>query len=460
MRQQKSPKGIIMEVYMPENRETLYQRPAELLQRLIRFDTTNPPGNERECIRFIAGLLEEAGIATTLIARTPERPNLVARLKGEGNAPPLLLYGHVDVVTTSGQNWQHPPFEAHLVDGYVWGRGALDMKGGVAMLLAAFLKARMEGAQLPGEVIFAAVADEEAGGEFGARYLVEQHPGLFEGARFAFSEFGGFNLSMSGRRFYPIMIAEKQICAMRVTFRGQGGHGSIPVKGECMARLGRALQILDQRRLPVHITPAVKMMMDGISAALPGMPGLALRQITNPALTDGVLKLLGERSKLFSPLFRNTVSPTMLQASDKINVIPCEVSLGLDGRLLPGSRPDQMVAELRALLGEDFELEVVAAEAGPAGLDMGLFDMLSGVLRKLDPEGVPVPYVMPGVTDARFFSQLGIQTYGFVPLKLPEDFNFVGTVHAENERVPVAALDFGTTAIFQALQQFHQIREA
>jgi acetylornithine deacetylase/succinyl-diaminopimelate desuccinylase-like protein len=150
----------------------------------------------------------------------------------------------------------------------------------------------------------------------------------------------------------------------------------------------------------------------------------------------------------------------MLQASDKINVIPCEVGLGLDGRLLPGSRPEQMVAELRALLGEDFELEVVAAEAGPAGLDMGLFDMLGGVLRQLDPQGIPVPYVMPGVTDARFFSQLGIQTYGFVPLKLPEDFNFVGTVHAENERVPAAALDFGTAAIYQAIQQFHQVRES
>ena len=440
---------------MPERREPLYQHPAELLQNLIRFDTTNPPGNEEECIRYISGLLEEAGIETSLIARTPERPNLVARLKGAGNSPPLLLYGHVDVVTTAGQNWQYPPFEGRLVDGYVWGRGALDMKGGVAMLMAAFLKAKVEGAHLPGDVIFAAVVDEEVGGDFGAKFLVKEHPGLFEGVRYAFSEFGGFNMTISGKRFYPIMIAEKQICAMKVTFRGQGGHGSMPVQGECMAKLARTLEILDRRRLPVHITPAVKMMTESVSAAFPGITSLVLRQITNPALADPVLKLLGQRGQLFSRLIRNTVSPTMLQASDKINVIPCEVSLGLDGRQVPGGKPEQMVAELRALLGEGLDLEVMAAEPGPAEPDMGLFELLSHVLRELDPEGIPIPYVLPAVTDARFFSKLGIQTYGFLPLRLPEDFNFDRTVHAENERVPAAALDFGTAAIYRAMQQFH-----
>jgi len=251
------------------------------------------------------------------------------------------------------------------------------------------------------------------------------------------------------------MIAEKQICAMKVTFRGQGGHGSMPVQGECMAKLARTLEILDRRRLPVHITPAVKMMTESVSAAFPGITSLVLRQITNPALADPVLKLLGQRGQLFSRLIRNTVSPTMLQASDKINVIPCEVSLGLDGRQVPGGKPEQMVAELRALLGEGLDLEVMAAEPGPAEPDMGLFELLSHVLRELDPEGIPIPYVLPAVTDARFFSKLGIQTYGFLPLRLPEDFNFDRTVHAENERVPAAALDFGTAAIYRAMQQFH-----
>jgi acetylornithine deacetylase/succinyl-diaminopimelate desuccinylase-like protein len=292
---------------MPTNDPTLSQRPAELLQRLIRFDTSNPPGNERECIHWIGNLLEEAGLEPTFLARTPERPNVIARLKGEGSAPPLLLYGHVDVVTTGGQSWSHPPFEGRMVDGFIWGRGALDMKSGVAMMLAAFLKARAEGLRLPGDVIFAAMADEEAGGEFGAKFLVEQHAGLFQDVRCALSEFGGFNLSIGGVRFYPIQIAEKQTCWMKITFHGQGGHGSMPVQGGAMAGLSRALQILDRRSLPVHVTPPVKLMMDSLSAALPGLTGFLVGQITNPALADPLLKLLGERVRLFSPLLHNTV---------------------------------------------------------------------------------------------------------------------------------------------------------
>ncbi|PJH76208.1 MAG: hypothetical protein CO064_02515 [Anaerolineae bacterium CG_4_9_14_0_8_um_filter_58_9] len=157
---------------------------------------------------------------------------------------------------------------------------------------------------------------------------------------------------------------------------------------------------------------------------------------------------------LFAPLLHNTVSPTMLHASDKVNVIPSEIELGLDGRLLPGFRPEDMTRELRALLGDDFDLEIVLFDPGPAEADMGLFDTLGAVLRELDPQGIAVPLVMSGVTDARFFSRLGIQTYGFIPLKLPEDFNFIRTIHAADERVPVDALDFGAQAIFKAMQRF------
>ncbi|MEW6094803.1 MAG: M20/M25/M40 family metallo-hydrolase [Chloroflexota bacterium] len=433
----------------------IYTRPAELLQALIRFDTTNPPGNERPCIEYINGLLKEAGIETALVANAPERPNLIARLKGTGDAPPLLLYGHVDVVTTANQKWTHPPFEAKIVDGYIWGRGALDMKHGVAMYLAAFLRAKAEGVSLPGDVIFAALADEEAGDDYGARFLVDKHPDLFKGVRYALGEFGGFNLSIAGKRFYPIMIAEKQVCWMKAAFRGRGGHGSMPVRGQAIAKLGRALKLLDEHPLPVHITPSVRMMMEELAKNLGGVTGLIVRQILNPALTNTVLKMLGERGSLFAPLVRNTVSPTMLKASDKANVIPAEVTLGLDGRLVPGAKPEEMIRELRALLGDDLEIEVFKAEPGPAAPDMGLFETLGNVLREFDPQGIPLPYVMTGVTDARFFSLLGIQTYGFTPLKLPEDFNFVATVHAADERVPVEAVEFGAQAVYQAIQRFH-----
>jgi acetylornithine deacetylase/succinyl-diaminopimelate desuccinylase-like protein len=444
-----------MGLFMPKQPNPIYERPAELLQNLIRFNTTNPPGNERPCIQYINGLLKEAGIKTNIVARTPGRPNLIARLKGEGKARPLLLYGHVDVVTTEGQKWTHPPFEGRIVDGYIWGRGALDMKGGVAMLLSAFLKAKTEKIPLPGDVLFAAVADEEAGDEFGVRYLVDKHPDLFKGVHYAFGEFGGFNLSMSGKRFYPIMVAEKQTCWMRATFQGPAGHGSMPIRGGAMAKLARALRLLDEHSLPVHVTPAVRLMIESLAKNLGGVTGLVVRQLLNPALTETILKVMGKQGSLFGPLLHNTISPTMLKASDKVNVIPGEVSLGLDGRLVPGGKPEEMIRELHALLGEDVQFEVFKAEPGPAAPDMGLFDTLGNVLSDLDPTAIPLPFVMSGVTDARFFSKLGIQTYGFTPLQLPENFSFISTIHAADERVPVAALDFGVRAIFSAMQKFH-----
>jgi acetylornithine deacetylase/succinyl-diaminopimelate desuccinylase-like protein len=433
----------------------IYQHPAELLQTLIRFDTTNPPGNESECIQFINGLLTEAGIPTTLLGKTPQRQNVIARLKGSGKAPPLLLYGHVDVVTVAGQKWKYPPFEGRIAEDFVWGRGALDMKGGVAMMLAALLKAKDENISLPGDVIFAAVADEENGGVFGARFLAEEHPVLFKDVHYALGEFGGFNMPISGQRFYPIMVAEKQLCWMRATLRGPGGHGSMPLRGGAMAKLARILKTLDEKRMPVHITPVAHQMLTGIAEHLPGAAGLLIRQIANPALTDRVLDLLGASVRTFDPLVHNTVAPTVLHGSEKVNVIPAEISLGLDGRLLPGQKPEDMLRELGALLGPEVELSIEHYDPGPSAPDMGLFDTLGGILRETDPGGFPIPLLLSGVTDARFFSKLGIQTYGFLPLSLPPDFNFTATIHAADERVPVAALDFGTQAIFKALQRFH-----
>ncbi len=430
----------------------IYQRPAELLQQLIRFDTTNPPGNEADCIAFIDGLLRQAGIATTWLARTPQRPNLIARLPGQGKAPPLLLYGHVDVVTTENQPWTRPPFEGVIQDGFIWGRGALDMKGGVAMMLAAFLRAKAEKTSLPGDVVLAILSDEEHGGDFGAKFLVEEHAEQFQGVRYALGEFGGFSMTIGGKRFYPIQIAEKQMCLMRATVRGQGGHGSLPVRGQAMARLARLLHNLDRKRLPLHITPAVRLMIESLGAALGGVQGLVVRQLLNPMLSDRLLSQMGENSRLFEPLLHNTVSPTVLRASEKFNVIPSEVSVGLDGRLLPGYTPDDMLAELGDMVGPEVEFEVIRYDPGPADPDMGLFETLANILRQADPQGVPLPYVLSAITDARFFSKLGIQTYGFLPMQLPESFNFSQTIHAADERIPVDAVQFGSQAIFHALQ--------
>jgi len=439
---------------LKNNPSSIYQRPAELLQRLIQFDTTNPPGNEAECINFIKSLLTEAGIETTILGQTPERPNLIAKLPGQGSASPLLLYGHVDVVTTENQQWQHPPFEGKVVDGFVWGRGALDMKGGVAMMLAAFLRAKYEDLKLPGDVILAIVSDEEAGGDFGSKYLVENHPDLFEGIRYAIGEFGGFTFYVGKQRFYPVMIAEKQICWIKATMRGPGGHGSLPVQDGAMAALSRLLERLDRHRLPVHVTPVARLMIETITSAIGGLKGLILNQLTNPLLTDRVINILGENGHIFNSILHNTVSPTILQGSTKINVIPSEVTVELDGRLLPGYHPDDMVAELHQIVGDDIEIEVVLHDPGPTEPDMGLFDLLAGILRQADPDGIPLPFLLSGCTDARFFSQLGIQTYGFLPMTLPEDFNFSQTIHAADERIPVEAIDFGANAIYELLQCF------
>ncbi|MGF1506057.1 MAG: M20/M25/M40 family metallo-hydrolase [Anaerolineae bacterium] len=428
--------------------------PQELMQTLIRLDTTNPPGNEILCIQYIDSLLNEAGISTTILARDPNRPNLIARLTGRGDAPPLLLYGHVDVVTTVDQEWTYPPFEAREVDGFIWGCGTLDMKGPLTMLIAAFLKAAR--IDLPGDVILCVVSDEEAGGNYGARFLVEQHPEQFDGVRFALGEFGGFTLYFNGGRFYPIMIGEKLSCATRATLRGTGGHAAFPVRGSAMGDLGRVLDVLDRKRLPVHVTPYTRIMLEALAAELSFPANAMMRGLLNPMLTDRILDLLGESGMLFDNLLHNTVSPTMVRASEVINVIPGVVEVGLDIRLLPGFKPDDAYREIRALLpkGLDIEFEVVEHAPGPDKPDMGLYNTLADIMRNADPEGVPVPYMVGGVTDARFFSQLGIQTYGFTPMQLPPDVNLARAIHAADERIPVGAVEFGTERVFEALQRF------
>ncbi len=292
--------------------EAIYGHPSQLLQNLIRFNTTNPPGNEAECVRYIGGLLTQAGFETTVLAKDPDRPNLLARLKGLGTAPPLLLYGHVDVVTTANQNWTQPPFEGKIAGGYIWGRGALDMKSGVAMILGALLRAKADGLTTTGDVILAILCDEEAGGDYGANYLVEKHPEQFRGVRYAIGEFGGFSFYIGRQKFYPVQVAEKQFCWMRATLHGPGGHGSLPVHGGAMAKLARLLQDLDHHPLPVHITPAVRQMIKALTPSLPFPSRLVLGRLLNPGLTDRVLKIMGARGQLFAPLFHNTVSATVV----------------------------------------------------------------------------------------------------------------------------------------------------
>jgi acetylornithine deacetylase/succinyl-diaminopimelate desuccinylase-like protein len=433
--------------------DALQDRPVELLQRLLRFDTSNPPGNERECIDWIKGLLEGLGCEVKIVAQQPERPNLITRLPGRGERAPLLLQGHVDVVAARG-DWQHPPFAGELAGGYVWGRGALDMKGGVAMLLAAFMRAVARGVQPAGDVILCLMADEEAGSPLGAEFLVREHPELFDGVRYSIGEFGGFTMDVAGRRFYPIMVAEKQVCWTRATLRGPAGHGSMPIRGGAMGQLGKLLHALDRRRLPVHVTPITRSMVEAIAADVPAPLAIPLRGLLVPTLTDRLLDVFGERGKVFDPLLHNTASATIVGGGEKINVIPDAVSLELDCRLLPGFTPEQMFAELRALSGAELEFEITRHDPVAAEPDMALFDTLAATLREFDPAAKAIPMLLPGITDGRFFSKLGIQTYGFLPMQLPPELPFMQLIHAADERLPADAVEFGTSAIERVLERF------
>ena len=426
--------------------------PVELLRDLIRFDTTNPPGNEEACVAHIETLLREHGIESDRYEKAPGRPNLVARHAGANGGPPLLLQGHVDVVTTAGQEWSRPPFAAEVADGYVWGRGALDMKSGVAMMVSAFLAAHESGSPTP--LVLVILADEENGGDVGARFLAEEHPEVFGGARHALGEFGGATQWIAGRRFYPIQVAEKQMCWLRARVRGTGGHGALGVKGGAMRKLGDVLRTLDRKQPPVHVTPVVREWISQMAAAVPRPQALLLQRLLDPRTSDLAVRALGTRGRLLSRVLRNTVSPTIVHGGDKINVIPSEIELQLDGRLLPGFTPDDLLGELRQLVGSAVEFEVIRHDPGPPDADLSFYEPLAQILRELDPDCVPVPMLQAGVTDARFLSRAGIQTYGYLPLALPEDFEPFPLIHNADERVPVDALTFGVEAISRAITRY------
>ena len=437
----------------------IYARPVDILRTLIRFDTTNPPGDEAECIGYVRDLLADAGISSTLLAKTPSRPNLIARLPGRGDAPPLVLQGHVDVVTTANQQWSRDPFGAELVDGIVWGRGSLDMKNGVTMMLAAVLRAKAEGLQPAGDIILTVMADEEAGSDYGARFLAEEHPEQFEGARYAIGEGGGASQNVLDQRFYPIMVAEKQVCWMKATLRGPGGHGSVPLRGGAMAALGNLLTTLDTHRLPVHITPVIRQQIAAMAEAVPSPLDDTLMQLLDPAQTDATLDSLEAQgirlARSMDALLHNTINATVVNGGFKTNVIPSVIELELDGRVLPGYTSEAMQSEVKALLGADLELEVIRHDPGLSDVDMSLFPLLAELVREADPDGIPTPAMVGGFTDGRMFARLGIQNYGFLPQRMPDDFASGGLVHGADERIPVSALEFGTQVLYRLLERYH-----
>lgn len=428
-----------------------HEDPVELLRDLIRFETVNPPGNEKPCIEWVGDLLDAYGIEYDTYARDPDRPNLFATVEG-GDAPPLLLYGHVDVVPVTDQKWNHDPFEAVVDDGYVWGRGALDMKSGVAMFLATFLRLAAEDEQPPGDVHFLAVSDEEGGGDDGLGYLVDEHPELFADIDHALGEFGGYNLELAGVETYPIQVNEKQICWLEATFRGTSGHASFPHDDTAMGKMASFVETVDSERLPVHLTPPAEQMLEALAEAVPPEKAEQFRALLDPERTDEVLDEMGDDGRMFDALLHNTANPTIVEGGDKENVVPEAVTVFLDCRLVPGQEPEDVIEELRELTGMDPEFEIVRFDQGPPSADLGMFEELGAIL-EAETGGVAVPLLMAGATDGRHLADVDVQSYGFTPMQVG-DIPFFDLVHSGDERIPADTVEWGTERVYEAVHSY------
>lgn len=444
---------------LPIDRDAAHARCLELLQALIRIDTTNPPGNELPAATLLADYLRERDLDPEVLETAPGRGCVVTRMRGDGSLPPLLLNAHLDVVEADAARWTHPPFAAEIHDGYVWGRGAIDMKHMAAM--SAVVMGMLAELRVPlrRDVIFAGVADEEAGCDLGSSWLVEHCPERVR-AEYMLGEVGGFSYRMMGRTFYMIQVAEKGVCWLRAHTHGAPGHGSIPARDSALVRLAEALARLGRTRLPQHAVPAVQTFLEQVAQHLPFPASRVLPWLGDERwgyrLLDAVIRD-PERRATFEANLANTANPTILRAGRKVNVVPGYAEAHIDARTLPGQTSAMLLDELRGVLGSDVDLEVlrdlppvVTPQPTP------LWDHLTNVVRRHDPEGIPVPYMVSGFTDAKAYSRLGTHCYGFAPLRFDpsHDIVFSKLYHGHDERIPVEGLRWGLGALWDAVTGF------
>lgn len=400
--------------------ENFEQETLDTLRALIRLDTTNPPGNERIAADYLAAALARAGIESAMIEGAPNRTNLIARMPGRDPAKPsLMLSSHTDVVPVEASRWSRPPFSAESADGCIWGRGSIDMKSKCAMDLGIALALRLADAVPDRDLIIAAVADEEAGSELGARLLVEKHPELVR-AGFVLNETGGFTLFMGERRFYPIQVAEKGFVTVRMTVTAAPGHGSMPRADTAIAWIADLIARITRTPMRRRITPLIRQTLAELGIAPDKAP------------------------PLFRPMMANTASPTILRAGYKDNVIPGEASVILDGRTLPGEDERSFLRELREIVGPEPALEVLkSAPPAEASPDTPLFRLIKARTEAADPGARAIPWMLPGATDSKFYAQLGAVCYGFAPVRLDPKMPFGSLYHGNDERMPIEGLLWG-----------------
>jgi acetylornithine deacetylase/succinyl-diaminopimelate desuccinylase-like protein len=415
-----------------------------LCRDLLTIDTSNygdgsGPG-ERKAAELVAGLLSEVGLDPVVLESAPGRSSVVARLSGQDRQrPALLVHGHLDVVPARAQDWRVDPFAGEELDGCLWGRGAVDMKDMVAMILATVREMVRAGRRPARDLVLAFPADEEAGGTLGSHWLVRHHPELFEGVSEAVSEVGGFSVDLDGRRTYLVQTAEKGIAWLRLVAHGRAGHGSQINDDNAVTRLCRAVAAVGDHRWPVEVTPTVRAFLDGVSE-ITGRP-------LPPDDPDALVAALGTTARFVGATLANTSNPTVLEGGYKHNVIPGTASALVDCRFLPG-REDELIATVRELAGPGVDVEVAHRDTAlEVPFEGDLIDAMVRALRAEDPGALVLPYCLSGGTDNKAFSLLGIRGYGFAPLRLPAGLDFAGMFHGVDERVPIDALRFGTTVL-------------
>ncbi|MGW2487168.1 M20/M25/M40 family metallo-hydrolase [Streptomyces sp. NPDC001606] len=418
---------------------------VDLCRELIRFDTSNygdhsGPG-ERKAAEWVAEKLAEVGLEPEIFESHPGRASTVARIEGEDpSRPALLIHGHLDVVPANAADWTHHPFSGEVADGCVWGRGAVDMKDMDAMTLAVVRDRLRSGRRPPRDIVVAFLADEEAGGTYGARHLVDHHPELFEGVTEAISEVGGFSFTVNEqRRLYLIQTAEKGMHWMKLTVAGTAGHGSMIHRDNAITELSEAVARVGRHKFPVRVTKTTRAFLDELGDAL----GTEL----DPEDMESTLARLGGIAKFIGATLSNTANPTQLNAGYKVNVIPGEATAHIDGRFLPGYE-EEFLGDLDRLLGPLVRREDVHADkAVETDFDGPLVAAMQSALLAEDPTAKAIPYMLSGGTDAKSFDDLGIRGFGFAPLKLPPELDFAGMFHGVDERVPVDGLQFGVRVL-------------
>jgi len=423
---------------------------VSICQDLIRIPSVNygdGKGDEKAVAQYVVASLAEVGIPAKIYESAPGRCNVIAKFEGVDSARPgLVVHGHLDVVPANADDWQVDPFAAEIRDGAIWGRGAVDMKNVDAMILAIVRNWKRSGFKPPRNILLAFFADEEAGSNFGSRYMTREHPEVFNGYNEAISEVGGFSVTLhNGKRLYFIEAAQKGIHWIKLTANGRAGHGSMVNDDNAITQLSDAVAKLGQYSWPQRYTRTVKVLFRKIAEAT-GRP-------YNEEDLRPLLDEIGPTARMIGATLSNTANPTMLDAGYKANVIPGSASAVIDGRFLPGYE-DELNSTIRSIVGPEIEIETLTRDiALEVNFTGPLVDAMCAAIIEQDREGIPVPYLMSGGTDNKALSELGITGYGFSPLRLPADLDFMALFHGVDERVPIESLHFGVRALDSFLRR-------